>query len=238
MIKQKYELNEKLEINLVEDNPFMVTPYSMYLAESFPLICNITEEKHVLDFGSGCGIQSIVASLCGAKHVYAVDIYQEAIYLTNKSFELNNLTNFTAINSSKKGWEDSINEKIDIIISNPASLPSLNQLPASFWAGEKGDQMIYELINIASKLLSEEGCLIFIHTSLVCLKSTLNFLFDNGFRTAIVKVKKLAFRDFYNPLVTYWETLKKNGESYFYKENNENYELLYLIKAEKYEILQ
>jgi len=233
MNKKQYRINKTVKFELFEKEPFMVTPYSLFLAENLHQYLNLSSNHTVLDYGAGCGIQSIVASLHGAGHVYGVDIHQTALNLTQRNLELNHLNNVTTLNASHSNWLKDIDKQIDYIISNPASLPSPNQISATFWAGEKGNMMICSLVKLAEHVLSVSGNLVFIHTSLVCLKETITCLEASGFKYGIVAVKKLLFRDFYAPLMPYWKILKSKGQSYYYKDKEQLYELLYLIQAEK-----
>jgi tRNA1(Val) A37 N6-methylase TrmN6 len=231
---KEYRINDRCMLVLEEEKPFLVTPYSLFLAEHFLQHVQITAESRLLDFGTGCGIQAITAALCGAGQVYGVDIHQQALELTRRNMHRNAVAHqVCTINNHSKGWESALGRKVDYIISNPASLPAPNTLEATFWAGLKGQAMIEELVQVAGRVLVPYGVLFFVHTSLVCLRDTLTLLQQMHFTVGIVAIKKLQFRDFYTPLLPYWQELRARGEAFWLEEEGRCYELLYCIKAEK-----
>lgn len=76
---------------------------------------NDMKDKTLLDMGCGTGILSMLASMCGAKRVLAIDIDQWSFDSTVENCKLNNCTNVEA----KKGDVSLLSsEKFDVIFAN------------------------------------------------------------------------------------------------------------------------
>jgi len=221
-----------------QEQPFIITQYSRFLFGQISKQLKLTGNDTVLDFGTGCGIQALTAVRCGAGRVYAADIYEKPLELTRKNAQLCGYgKNILTINVHDKNLESVIRKPFDYIISNPASLPVPNRLAKTlaktFSAGEDGMDMINDLIGVASRHLSVDGTMLFINTSLVCLRRTLALLRASGFSAGIIAIKELAFRPFYSDFISHWEGLRSKGDSFWLMKNNKNYEILYLIKAKR-----
>lgn len=228
------EILQRYSLDIEVQEPFFITPYSCFLAKHIHTYLGKSTPSTLVDFGCGCGIQSLIAAKLGVRKVYGVDIYEEAITLARKNAMTNNISQIKWINSTQnKDWASKFDCNIDFILSNPASLPSPDTLAATFWAGPDGMDMIRELIELSGKVLRPRGVLLFINTSLVCLRRTMNYLNDTGFDARIVQKEKLKFRDFYKPLIHHWEGLQKRKESFWLEEGEDRYEILNLIKAVK-----
>jgi ribosomal protein L11 methyltransferase len=75
---------------------------------------NDLTDKVLIDYGCGSGILAMVAALLGAKHVYAVDIDEQALQAARENINQNNLT-----------------EKISVSHVDNASLPEADILVAN-----------------------------------------------------------------------------------------------------------
>jgi len=216
---------------LEERPPFYVTPYSLFLAKRFPKFLPLAE-KTVVDFGVGCGIQSVVAAKYGARKVIGIDIHPEALTLSDRNMRRNGHKSFLAINAETENWS-SPPEKVDYIVSNPSSLPALYPLEATYGAGCHGTDMLEKLYGFSYAVLRSSGALMFVHTSLVDLEWSLGKLRQLGFAVGIVETMPLAFRDFYAPMLPHWKELRTQGKAFWFEKNGQNYEILYLLKAER-----
>jgi ribosomal protein L11 methyltransferase len=71
--------------------------------------------KKILDIGCGTGILSILASMCGAENITAIDIDKWAFENTLENIQKNNISNIQVI----QGGKESIPEtKYDVILAN------------------------------------------------------------------------------------------------------------------------
>ncbi len=87
------------------------------------------QKKVVIDYGCGSGILSVAALKLGAKHVYAVDIDEQALIATKQNAEVNQIqTNMLSIE-----YPDTLETPADIIMANILLAPLLT-LKARFEA--------------------------------------------------------------------------------------------------------
>lgn len=132
-----------------------------YIPKSGVFLCqSITpyvKGKSILDIGTGeTGIISIFSSKHGASRVTAVDIDKETISWALKNGNVNKLKNIKWLVSDKY---NNVNEKFDLIVSNPPQLPMINgSLHDS--GGEDGRIEIDQIINRARKYLNKNGTII------------------------------------------------------------------------------
>jgi methylase of polypeptide subunit release factors len=95
------------------------------LSSSENLLFGDIAGKSILDIGTGCGVVALVAKLVGARYVIGVDISSEAII--NAQTNLNrNFDNCEGIEFRVGDLYESINERFDIIVSNP---PYFKEMP-------------------------------------------------------------------------------------------------------------
>lgn len=215
---------------IFHDHSHPITPYSRFFLYNFPTVKN----SIVLDYGVGSGVLSIAASLLGAIGIYSLDIDPGALRLVNYNAIINNITNLNLI-LNKGDLKEFLKDKfLDLIISNPPSLPSKRRLPLYYNAGSLGNRVILEMIDIASSSLSSGGKLVFIHTSLVPQDLTRDYLVKNHFHYKIIATRRIKFRNFYYPLLSHLAELKKrHTEIYYDVVGGEYYEYLYLYEAIK-----
>lgn len=213
------------KINSSEIHP--VTPYSHFLLDNFPITLNLD----VLDFGTGTGVLTIAASLLGANKVYSVDIDREAIALAEDNVDANNIPNVRFALDCTTLDKLIPQKSIDVIVSNPASLPSENRLVNFLDSGPLGNKMIFELIKHSNLYLKPTGKLYFIHTSLVPQALTKKHLVEYGFSYEIIAEKTIPFRRFYYPHLSHFNYLTNTYDSFFKEINGEYYETLYLYSA-------
>jgi ribosomal protein L11 methyltransferase len=84
-------------------------------------------QKTLIDFGCGSGILGLAALKLGGKHVFAVDIDEQALIATENNAAANNIDK-TQISISKP---DELFEKVDILIAN-ILLKTLIKLKSNF----------------------------------------------------------------------------------------------------------
>lgn len=126
----------------------------------------VNKNSSVLDLCCGSGFIGLAINKnIGCKTTFS-DISSQAIEQTKLNIKINNLTNCKVIKSNlfKK-----INEKFDLIVSNPPYLNKNDNFPNSLrwepkkalYAKEKGLYFYKKIINEANKFLNEDGKLIF-----------------------------------------------------------------------------
>ena len=117
---KSYEIG-KNQITLTHrDGAAPATPYSLLLAECIPDLSGQT----VIDLGTGSGILAIVAMLRGAKRVYLVDSFDEAIALALENARRNGVeAGLVHLPIGESLIPLPRGERVDYIISNPAQLP-------------------------------------------------------------------------------------------------------------------
>jgi methylase of polypeptide subunit release factors len=124
------------------------------------------EGLEVADIGSGSGIESIVASYAGAKHIDAGDINPQAVECSKHNVEINGLENSINVFYSDL-FSNFPKKKYNLIIAN---LPIIN-----FDAGEglinlalydKGFEIHKRLFDEAKEFLAEDGIITFTHANL------------------------------------------------------------------------
>jgi ribosomal protein L11 methylase PrmA len=126
-----------------------VTPYSLFLLDFFPNV----EGLNVLDYGFGSGILSVYAALRRAKQVFGFEKNELCLKIAQENSQ-SNLVPSIQFEITNDGWGiDSFTNMFDLIVCNPASLPSNQQLPSFLDSGIYGVDMILSLIKDSSKLL-------------------------------------------------------------------------------------
>jgi ribosomal protein L11 methyltransferase len=73
------------------------------------------QQKKILDMGCGTGVLSILASMCGAENITAIDIDKWAYDNTLENIQINNRLNIQAIMGGKESIPD---KQYDIIFAN------------------------------------------------------------------------------------------------------------------------
>jgi len=95
------------------------------------LLPTYVKGKNVIDIGCGSGILSLAALLCGAKHVFAIDIDEEALLHTEKNARLNELQQ--GLSLGKNLQEFSLNQREHHVVMMNMILSE--QIPA--WETQK-----------------------------------------------------------------------------------------------------
>lgn len=103
---------------------------SLPLVSPEKLVFGDIKEKKVLDLGTGCGIIALCAKKKGAKYVIGTDINPKAVQNARENLKTN-FKNTKNIKFEISNLFENINEKFDIIVSNP---PFFNFAPTSVYA--------------------------------------------------------------------------------------------------------
>lgn len=158
----------------------------------------VKEDDKVLEIGVGTGIVSIKAAM-SAKTVIGVDINPHAIKCAQENAKLNNIENFTVIESD---LFENIKEKFDLILFNTPYLPVTDDehlddddYSKAWDGGADGRSVIDRFLKDAKKYLKDDGRIQLIQSSLSNNEKTLKYLNENGYRASIGAVEHQFFED-------------------------------------------
>lgn len=230
MVEHSFQTFTGKRFLLRDNEEIYITPYSRFLFAHLP---EVKPGALVMDYGVGTGLHAIALSCEGAGRVIGVDINEQALALCRRNSEINQVTNLELYLGCHELDGVISAGSIDLVVSNPASLPSGKVLSPFFDAGTYGNSMIFELIDVAETYLKPGGTLTFIHTSLVPLADTLSRLQERGFVTGVVALQHLEFRDFYFDLLPHFKMIYDQGKNFFIQKQNRHFEILYLLEARK-----
>lgn len=186
---------------LIEICPNGYVPKSGLLFDEIltPLIC---ESKSILDLGCGfLGILSLIAIKNNAKKVDAIDYDDNCVQWFNKIIKDNNYLN---VRCFKSDYFENVNEKYDIILTNPPQLPMKKGLLHDS-GGYDGRQHILEIIEKGHSKLKDDGemyILIFDFIGVVertnkAKKSIIELAKEYGYSSSevVLKVPKIIKKD-------------------------------------------
>lgn len=171
------------------------TTYSLFLAEHIPEMPGDT----AVDLGTGSGILAIVARLQGAARVYLLDTNATAIEVALANAERNGVQDgLVPLSTGTSMLPLPANEKVDMVICNPAQLPlpAPDRVDSAFYAGGDGRLMIDGVIHEAPEKLLPSGRLLMTHNSLTDLPKSLRLMTENGLETRILAERMIEFRPF------------------------------------------
>lgn len=228
-MKQKFVIPEK-NITISTSANFPVTAYSEFFMENFPDV----RDKNVLDFGVGSGILSAFAIRSGASKVTAIDITDEAIELARHNMDANNMSDKFMIGDDLYANIQYYKNTIDVIICNPASLPTNKDLPSFCNGGFWGTGMIFQLLDLTKTLLNKDGVMYFIHTSLVPFSLVIKYMEERFLKYEPIKQKDILFRPFYSEIMAHILNLKEKYPEISYTDRDGNvFETISLLKVTK-----
>jgi release factor glutamine methyltransferase len=217
------------QINLhFRDGVGPASPYSLLLAENIPDLSG----KTVVDLGTGSGIIAIVAALQGAKLVYLLDTFDKAISLALENGERNGVADrLVHLPVGAAMLPLPADEKVDVILCNPAQLPSpqQEQKNSPFHAGPDGRSMIDPLIREAPGKLKPFGQLLMVHNSLANIRKSLDALKSFGLKTSIVAERSIPFHPFVDR--AWLDKLGGEAKDLYSVRDGTAYQTLYLIDA-------
>lgn len=167
--------------------------------DSFLLADNIQVKgnEKVLDMGTGCGIQGIIASKIGAT-VTSSDISEEALKCARKNAELNG-TDMTFVKSDLFG---DIEEEFDLIMFNPPYLPTEpldydDELKTSWDGGDTGREITDRFIEGLKDHLTKDGRALLVTSSLSMQENQAVLFNQCGLSVKIVDKKPFFFEKLY-----------------------------------------
>jgi release factor glutamine methyltransferase len=204
------------------------SPYSLLLAENIPDLSGET----VVDLGTGSGIIAIVAALQGAKTVYLLDTYDKAISLALENGERNGVADrLVHLPVGAAMLPLPAGEKVDVVLCNPAQLPSPQQYQKNspFHAGPDGRAMIDPLIREAPEKLKPSGRLLMVHNSLANLRKSLDALNSVGLKPSVVAERSIPFHPFVDR--AWLDKLGGETEGLYSVQDGVAYQALYLVDA-------
>lgn len=121
--------------------------------------------KVVLDIGTNNGALLLYSSFLSPKKMIGIDINNDALKIAKMNFELNNITNYELINEDINNYK--LDEKLDIIISNPPYFVSSEELKNKNeylrMARHEEYLTLGSLINYVSLNLKEDGLFYLVH---------------------------------------------------------------------------
>lgn len=127
----------------------------------------VSENKKVIDIGTGSGILAIASSLCGSKDITAIDIDELAVKVAKENVMLNDATPY--VNVVHGDLLCDINDKYDVIIANIVA------------------DVIKILIPDIHKFMNKDGC--FIVSGIINERKdeVIDFAIKNGLKLKEVK---------------------------------------------------
>ena len=150
----KFIVNENVLIPRFETEELVENTYNL-INEYF------NKDVSILDIGTGSGIIAITLNKLLHSKVLASDISESALKVAIKNNELNN----TSVNFIKSDLFENINEKFDVIISNPPYINESDEVDESvfkyephlaLYADNKGLKIYEDMFKDISKYLNEK----------------------------------------------------------------------------------
>ncbi|MBU2560445.1 methyltransferase [archaeon] len=167
--------------------------------DSFLLGDNIKVKRgeRVLDMGTGCGIQGIIASKMGGV-VASSDISDAALKCAGKNAKLNS-ANMTF---AKSDLFRDIKGEFDLVMFNPPYLPAepgtLDDMAERSLAGGKtGSEITMQFLKELKNHLSPDGRALLVTSTLSIQEFSPDFFAKHGLRSKIIDKKPLFFEKLY-----------------------------------------
>ena len=179
----------------VDENVYEPAEDSFLLAENM----KITKEDIVLDMGTGCGILAILAAQ-KTKKVMAFDINPYAIDCATKNAEINCINEKIEFRIGDLFQPTRLSEKFSVILFNSPYLPSEQDEEKSWigkaWAGGlNGRKVIDRFIINSPKVLTENGKILLIQSSLSDIDKTLEMFSEKKLLARVIAKVKVPFED-------------------------------------------
>ncbi|MEM4653700.1 MAG: methyltransferase, partial [Candidatus Nezhaarchaeales archaeon] len=149
----------------------------------------------VLDIGTGTGVLAVKCALMGC-YVVGVDINRVAIQNAKFNAKVNNVEKLTSFLCSDATLALRDNCEFDVIVMNPPYLPSTG-IPSvddpSWNGGPDGISLILKVIGEVHRVLSRNGKLYFVFSSLSKYDIVFSHLRAMNLQSTVVAKKKLWF---------------------------------------------
>ncbi|MBI4345041.1 MAG: methyltransferase [Euryarchaeota archaeon] len=180
----------------LEIAPGVYTPRedSLLLADQL----QVPKGARVLDLGTGCGIQGIVAS-ARAGRVLAADINPGAVRCAEENARLNGVENMTVVEGD---LFDGIEGRFDLIAFNPPYLPTEpwepRDMASGAWdGGMDGREVVDRFLEDVVDHLSGDGSILLVQSSLNDPPRTVNSLREQALKVRIVAERAFFFERLY-----------------------------------------
>jgi len=160
---------------------------------------NLSGEELVLDVGTGTGILAIKCALKGC-YVVGIDISRKAIRNAKFNARINDVDHLTCFvcGDATTALRDKCD--FDVIVMNPPYLPSTGdpRIDELSWnGGSDGTSLIAKIIDDLDRLLSKNGKLYFVFSSLSDIAKIMSRLKAVSFNSAILAKRKLWFEELF-----------------------------------------
>jgi len=169
--------------------------------DSFLLAQNLTinEGDSVLDMGTGCGIQAVLAAQ-KARKVLATDVNPNAVRCATHNACLNNVADKIEVRQGNLFEPVKVDERFNVILFNAPYLPSEaseeRDLASQAWAGgETGRSIIDRFIAEASRYLKSNGRVLLVQSSLSDVEQSLRMFSERGLDAKVIAESKVAFEN-------------------------------------------
>lgn len=148
--------------------------------------------KSVLDMGTGCGIQAIVAAKAGASHVVGVDLNGNAV----ENAKLNAKQNNVKCEFFVSDLFSNVKETFDMIVFNPPYLPTSDEeklkgnINLAFDGGKSGRELLDKFLKEYKNYLNKNGFALVLESSLSGIKGEiLENIKIGGEKLAVVMIR-------------------------------------------------
>jgi len=161
---------------------------------------DVGQGEKVLELGTGCGIQAILAAKAEAE-VIATDINPAALECTRANATVHGVEDRIELRLGDL-FDPAAGECFDLVVFNPPYLPvsrdeALNTpLDLAWEAGQDGRAVIDRFLRGLPNHLKPNGRALFVQSSLADISRTIRAMKARGFRVSIAS-KKLSFEEIF-----------------------------------------
>ena len=205
--------------------------------------------RRILDMGSGTGILSVQCGLLGAAQVIATDLNPDAITLTRRNWQHNHLPAEQLQLFESNGFlgiPSTLQQHIDLIISNPPSQPRLSDMFSVLEVGNlwnetenHGRGLFDHIIDYSPDWLSPNGKLLIVATSRTKFSLT-----QQRFETALTQGRfaswqvvfemALQLYEYQQSYIAFWlKAQAEDGEVRIYKQGEDYFNTMMLLEANR-----
>lgn len=173
-----------------------LTPFSTYLAGLIRVPPGV---GLAVDAGAGGGLQAMVMAVCGAEQVIAVERDPVACEIMTRNLQVNDLASRVIVANDDIATIPLAD--VDLVVSNPPTMPLAPEVPAFAVGGEVGTEMLETLLRVAAdRWLSPHGSMQIVLSSIIKDWFDLQLLGGSGLRSAVVSQQVAPFRSWYEHL--------------------------------------
>lgn len=180
----------------------------------------IKSHETVFDIGTGSGFFAILASMLGAKKVFASDHDLLSVQLAIKNIKINRLDNITVMHNSFFGRKK---QKYDVIIANLPQFPIPKTPPGNrpIWklvdgGGTMGNRMVCLFLEKAVEYLRPGGRIYFPLVSISSPQQTMAVI-KKLYKYRVIATQEILFSHFNYATFDWMCKLKERGRAEFYQ---------------------